>query len=905
MGQDQEDRLSAFGPSLHAVQPRPLVGRSGVAAALDAALDAGRSVLLVAPEGSGRRTLVQGVAQLRHAAGKGPLVEVRAWALDGGAGRGGHTVEALIHSLHTEDGVAFLPHGSALTRPLASGGDGTTLWEALEEDCRAGRARLVVRSSPADAARLLRAPGVAACFDVVELPPLSSAEVAEVVRLGTERLQLTVLASGLRAIVELATTFLTHRAMPGSAMELVARVADYHAQKVAVGEPEPIDATFVERVVAIYTGLPRAVIARAETWEPEVTRAWFEERLLGQPAAVAGLVEALGRFRRAGHDGQHTLGSLLFVGPPGVGRRTAARLLAEHAFGTAQRVVRVDLLDPGSPEGWTALAGDPEDADAPAPLADAIRRQPYNVLLLDGLEAAPDAVRNDLKVALETGELPTAEGEVLDLRSSFVIATTTEGSAWVIERLERLGRAPEGTPDVLTHAAREAFLVGDRRLPFDDVVPFTPLDVDPARELVHRELDVALREAGHRLPPGALVLEEEAVDVVLRVGFSPHKGVRNVGREVRRRLVLPLSTAMLEGPLSRGETIAITAREGHVRVRRSGVAPRALALADALPEDVPVADLVSALQLAAADLAALSVRVGEPGLREQAVQLKERNRTGPTADARTRAAEELDGIGRVLERVDHLRARLASLEADVDDPATRPQRVALHGRIVALRAHIADAVRELLVLGDDADAGALVEVRPLTGGAAARDLVVQAYARWATERGFDLRWLCEPLDDEDPAHLAIRGPFAYGLLRLEAGVHRRLAGPQVGDCCVRVGGWTGRKAPVSFVEERALKAVGAYGGRVRSRVECGGGLVLQNDGTLASNRDLALEVFGAWVSAPKSHDAVIRRYDVAADVLRDGVLGELPGPAALQAPGRLHELLCARVDTLGSGPTAA
>ncbi len=902
MGQDQEDRLSAFGPSLHAVQPRPLVGRSGVAAALDAALDAGRSVLLVAPEGSGRRTLVQGVAQLRYAAGKGPLVEVRAWALDGGAGRGGHTVEALVDGLQSEDGVAFLPHGSALTRPLASSRDGTTLWEVLEEDCRAGRARLVVRSSPADAARLLRAPGLSRCFDVVELAPLAADEVAEVVRFGTERLQLTVLPSGLRAIVELATTFLTHRAMPGSAMELVARVADYHAQKVAVGEPEPIDASFVERVVAIYTGLPRAVIARAETWEPEVTRAWFEERLLGQPVAVAGLVEALGRFRRAGHDGQHTLGSLLFVGPPGVGRRTAARLLAEHAFGTAQRVVRVDLLDPGSSEGWTALAGDPEDADAPAPLADAIRRQPYNVLLLDGLDAAPDAVRNDLKVALETGELPIADGEVLDLRSSFVIATTTEGSAWVVERLERLGRAPEGTPEVLTHAAREAFVVGDRPLPFDDVVPFTPLDVGPARELVHRELEVALREAGHRLPPGALVLDEEAVDVVLRVGFSPHKGVRNVGREVRRRLMQPLSTAMLEGPISRGETITITAREGHVRVRRSGLAPRGLAL---LPQNVAVADLGAELQLAATDLAALSVRVGEDGLRLQVPLRKDELRRALTAELRAQAGEELDRIGRVLERVDHLRARLASLEADADDPATRPQRVALHGRIVALRAHIADAVRELLVLGDDADAGALVEVRPLTGGAAARDLVVQAYARWATERGFDLRWLCEPLDDEDPAHLAIRGPFAYGLLRLEAGVHRRLAGPQVGDCCVRVGGWTGRKAPVSFVEERALKAVGAYGGRVRSRVECGGGLVLQNDGTLASNRDLALEVFGAWVSAPKSHDAVIRRYDVAADVLRDGVLGELPGPAALQAPGRLHELLCARVDTLGSGPTAA
>jgi hypothetical protein len=192
---------------------------------------------------------------------------------------------------------------------------------------------------------------------------------------------------------------------------------------------------------------------------------------------------------------------------------------------------------------------------------------------------------------------------------------------------------------------------------------------------------------------------------------------------------------------------------------------------------------------------------------------------------------------------------------------------------------------------------ALVEIAPVgDAGRAARDLLVDTYIGWAEGRRCTIDWLREPLADGEPAMLAVQGQHAAGYLAGEAGLHRLRDEPRISVARVRVAPWTDRRGEVDIAVHRALDATGQYGGRVRSRLECAGGLVLQNRRNLAENRELAVELGPSWQAAPAPGDEIVRRYDLAPFLVRDPVIGRAIGRPDALAPRPFHELLCQRVD---------
>ena len=113
--------------------------------------------------------------------------------------------------------------------------------------------------------------------------------------------------------------------------------------------------------------------------------------------------------------------------------------------------------------------------------------------------------------------------------------------------------------------------------------------------------------------------------------------------------------------------------------------------------------------------------------------------------------------------------------------------------------------------------------------------------------------------------------------------------------------WTHAPTEVVFGKQRALKQVGNSGAKVRAHVEVvtGAGFVLQNDLTIAENRELAREIAGSW-QRPRSSDAVVRRYDLEPFLLKDHLTGLSSGRRSSLKPAEFHELLCKRVDTAGA-----
>jgi hypothetical protein len=182
-------------------------------------------------------------------------------------------------------------------------------------------------------------------------------------------------------------------------------------------------------------------------------------------------------------------------------------------------------------------------------------------------------------------------------------------------------------------------------------------------------------------------------------------------------------------------------------------------------------------------------------------------------------------------------------------------------------------------------------------------MLVVAYRAWAEHRRMVIDVLREPRADDEPTLLGVKGAWAFGMTRAEAGLHRaRLSehGRMV-VASVRVVAWKEDRAEPRIVDQKALKGAGQHGGKIRSRLECAttsaaGHLVLQNERTLAQNRDLAADLVASWARAEPAPEEVVRRYELSPPRLRDARTGFVSGRPDAMGPRALDALLKMRVD---------
>ena len=781
--------------------------------------------------------------------------------------------------------------------------DSTSVLDALRPLIEQRDVQLVGEVTPEVLRSMARTPGFVTLFEAVEIEPLTPEQADRIVIHAGERLRLELDEPTRRSLTKLTERFMPARAQPGPALALLAQVHDYVAQKKGVGEDEPVDAEFVEKVFSIYSGLPRFVVSRSETKSTAELRAWFQERIIGQLGAIEAVVEAIALFKAGLHDPARPIGTFLFVGPTGVGKTELARNVARLLFGSDQRLLRFDLSEFKDPSSFEMLVGNPADPEGPAKLLDPVRVQPFQVILLDEIEKAHPNVWDVLMPMLDEGRLTPAAGTTVSFRNPLIIATTNAGAQEASARTVGFGSERGPAEDdsrarkFLEHEFRPEFLNRFQHIAF-----FHALSTEQVRRIARQELERVLQREGVTGRNLLVAVTDAAVDVVIGRGVDPRYGARALKRELQRQVVLPIAVTLMEQAVEAGSLLRVDAHAGRVRVRVLDT-PESL---EAQKEREPVAledgqritrsELPGLLRPVAEQVAALVSDVASSDLETERTRLVEaREQTDFFADSERagRVMRDLDQLTVALDRVDRLVYDLGELERAVPEAQSRRDVAVAGDRIAGLGQRVARAQLELVTLGRARIWDALLEIRP-TGGRAARDLLVEVYSAWAKARHFKLDWLLEPLEDGEPVLLAIQGDYAFGLLEHEAGVHRLRRKGALSAATVRVVPWTDRNERPTVTTHRALKKTGQYGGKVRSRIECEAGLLLQNARTLAANRDLAAELVASLRDGPVAADEIVRRYDRDPFSVRDADTGHKSSrPDALQ-PGPFHALLCER-----------
>ena len=364
----------------------------------------------------------------------------------------------------------------------------------------------------------------------------------------------------------------------GRQKELADRLAEQEAALAALQGPgsllkEEVTADDIAEIVGAWTGIPVNRLLEGETAKLIEMEDRLHKRVVGQDEAIQAVSDAVRRARAGLKDPRRPIGSFLFLGPTGVGKTELARALAEFLFDDDNAMVRIDMSEYMEKFSVSRLVGAPPGYvgyDEGGQLTEAVRRRPYQVVLLDEIEKAHPDVFNVLLQVLDDGRLTDSQGRTVDFKNTVIIMTSNIGSAAIAASGARSGDAEyeamkrEVTETLGSHF-RPEFL---NRV--DEVIVFhalTEADLEKIVELLLADLQLRLaqQEIMIELTPAARAL-------IVREGTDPAYGARPLKRTIQRLVENPLARAhrLRRVPAGRPGDGRRRPRVGHARLLERG-----------------------------------------------------------------------------------------------------------------------------------------------------------------------------------------------------------------------------------------------------------------------------------------------------------------------------------------------
>ncbi|MGW5283543.1 ATP-dependent Clp protease ATP-binding subunit [Streptomyces collinus] len=352
------------------------------------------------------------------------------------------------------------------------------------------------------------------------------------------------------------------------AKELRDRIKEAEAELAAAGRTDEhapkVTAEDIAQVVSRTTGIPVAQLTEEERERLMKLEEHLHGRVVGQDEAITAVARAVRRARAGMSDPHRPVGSFLFLGPTGVGKTELARALAAALFGDESRMIRLDMSEFQERHTVSRLVGAPPGYvghEEAGQLTEAVRRQPYAVLLLDEVEKAHPDVFNTLLQLLDDGRLTDSQGRTVDFKNTVVIMTSNIGADRILAAgTEDYGKIREAVMPVLQQHFRPEFL---NRI--DEIIVFRGLDRTELRQVV----DLMLEHTRRRLHAQDVSLEvtDAAADLLANLGYQPDFGARPLRRTIQREVDDRLADLLLSGRLGAGDRAVVDAPDGSVEIR--------------------------------------------------------------------------------------------------------------------------------------------------------------------------------------------------------------------------------------------------------------------------------------------------------------------------------------------------
>lgn len=368
---------------------------------------------------------------------------------------------------------------------------------------------------------------------------------------------LTIDENALKETIRLAKRYLTEKALPDSAFDLIDRAMAQVKTANDMSKEEKrtaIEAADLSAVVAKQTGIPLGKVQNSERGKLIGGEETLKKRVVGQDHAVKTVLDSVFESRSGLNKKGQPMGSFFFLGPTGTGKTELSKALAEFLFEDESSLIRFDMSEFKEEHSVALLYGAPPGYvgyEEGGLLVNKIRQKPYSVVLFDEIEKAHKSVFDLFLQILDEGKLHDRLGRVGDFSNALILFTSNIGSQFIVDAFNEK-RIPENNElmDIMQGHFRPEFL---GRL--TEIVPFSPImpgGVVNIFDIHLRGLIKLLEEQNIKLE----MTDEVKKEIALR-GYNQQYGARPLIGIIRKELRHPLSKMIISGEVQAGDTVVV------------------------------------------------------------------------------------------------------------------------------------------------------------------------------------------------------------------------------------------------------------------------------------------------------------------------------------------------------------
>lgn len=314
----------------------------------------------------------------------------------------------------------------------------------------------------------------------------------------------------------------------------------------------------IAEVISRMTGIPISKLVEGEREKLLHLADNLHKRVIGQDEAVDAVSDAVLRSRAGLQNPNKPLGSFLFLGPTGVGKTELAKALAENLFDSESHMVRIDMSEYMEKYSVSRLVGAAPGYvgyEEGGQLTEAVRRNPYTIILLDEVEKAHPDVFNILLQVLDDGRLTDGQGRTVNFKNTILIMTSNLGSEFLLENDFTDGTiSPEIKKKVMQ--LTQAHFKPEFLNRIDDILMFTPLTMDSVQKIVEK----FIHQLSDRLESQEITLgiDEDAQKWIAKEGYNPAYGARPLQRFITNNVETPLAKEIIAGKILPHSKVTVT-----------------------------------------------------------------------------------------------------------------------------------------------------------------------------------------------------------------------------------------------------------------------------------------------------------------------------------------------------------
>lgn len=324
---------------------------------------------------------------------------------------------------------------------------------------------------------------------------------------------------------------------------------------------DTIDEESIAAIISKWTNIPVSKLVGEEKEKLLHLEDNMRKRVIGQDNAINLVSDAIIRARSGIKDPNRPIGSFIFLGPTGVGKTEVAKTLAYELFDDERHIVRIDMSEYMESYSVSRLIGSPPGYvgyDEGGQLTEAVRRNPYSIVLFDEIEKAHKDVFNILLQILDDGRLTDSQGRTVDFKNTIIIMTSNLGSDYILDNVEN---AQKLVMQELKNTFKPEFL---NRI--DEIITFKSL----SKDIVYKILDKIINDINNRLSEKKLTIEltDNSKKYVIDNSYDEKYGARPIKRFVSRNIETLIAKAIINEEVKFGDHVIIDTQDDKLCIKK-------------------------------------------------------------------------------------------------------------------------------------------------------------------------------------------------------------------------------------------------------------------------------------------------------------------------------------------------